>query len=55
MDIRRANVYGGSNEVIAVMPKPRCSVTAAMTGTTSIGSLTGTWAALRSAASAEPP
>ena len=55
VDIRRANVYGGSNDVMPVTPNPRCSVTAAITGTTSIGSLTGTCAAVRTAASGPPP
>ena len=53
--MRRANEYGCSNEVATVTPKPRCSVTAAIAGTTSSGSLTGTCAPARSAASGPPP
>ncbi len=54
VDMRRAKGYGCSKPVDAVMPKPRCSVTAAMAGTVSSGSPTGTCAAWRSAASRLP-
>ena len=53
--MRRANGYGCSLAVQDVMPKPRCSVTAAMALTSIIGSLIGTFAAVRTAASALPP
>ena len=52
--MRRANGYGGSKPIVPVTPKPRCSVTAAIAGISSIGSPTGICMALRSAASGLP-
>jgi len=55
VDIRRAKEYGCSNDVDAVIPNPRCLVTAAIAGTTNSGSFTGTCAPDRRAASGPPP
>jgi hypothetical protein len=40
---------------LRVTPKPRCSVTAAMAGTMSVGSLTGNCTASRAVTSMPPP
>lgn len=53
--MRRANGKGCSNEVDAVTPKPRCSVTEASAGTSCSGSFTGTCTPPASAASGLPP
>lgn len=55
VDILRAKGYGCSNETLAVTPKPRCSVAAAIAGISCSGSLTGTCTPPRSAASLLPP
>ena len=54
VEMRRAKMYGCSNDTDAVSPKPRCSVTSAMAGTSCSGSLTGTCAPCRRAASTLP-
>ena len=48
--IWRAKVKGWACRTELVKPKPRCSVTAAIGGISSIGSFTGVWAALLTAA-----
>ena len=51
----RASRYGLSYVVDTVMPKPRCSVAAAIAETASSGSVTGVCTARVSAAVASPP